>query len=169
MHEVINHEEQDDETAPRHRAGCITEDEISVVALVTHGSRRAAAQRQLHGCNDVNEHGGEENEAYEPEQLTVAEKGLAKRAQPFRVMIESFPALIDLQVTEHVASDKPDEHNAGDRHGDLLADGRVPQGDNAAHLRLLRRAQLSSAIVSRTASADLPSAALSSFVSSTSS
>ena len=42
--------------------------------------------------------------------------------QPLRVVIVGLGTQIQLQVTEHVAEDEPEEHQAAQRHDRLLAD-----------------------------------------------
>jgi len=72
---------------------------------------------------------GEEDDPNGPQQRAVGKQRLAHRAEEHRVGVDGLGAEEDLQVAEHVRDDEADEHDAGHRHRDLLADHGAPQRD----------------------------------------
>ena len=63
----------------------------------------------------------------EPQEDRAGQGGDGDVAQPLAVVVDLLRPQVDLEVADHVGEHEPQEHDAGDGHGPLLADRRLVQ------------------------------------------
>ena len=72
---------------------------------------------------DVHQHCTDETEAQDPEQHRARHDGHEELTQELGVVVVLGGTEVHLQVAHHVHQHEPEQHDARDRHGVLLADG----------------------------------------------
>src|SRR6185503_5742252 len=130
MQKVENDEGNQQRSAPAHRPRGPARLDISFRGI-SDGSRSPAHASKLDRRYDMERHRNEQDDPYEPEQLSVAELRHTDFPKESGVRVDLVRSCEDLQIAEYVADHEADEDDAGDRHHDLLADHGVPEGDQA--------------------------------------
>src|SRR5688572_6069417 len=132
MEEVVDHECEDDDAAPRHGPGRKAEGQ-RVELLVPDFARRPALQHELNRGEDVNTHGEQQCEPRQPEELPSTEERIPKSAEALGVVIERLGPLVNFQISYHVADDEAPENEARRGHDDFLAYTGVNELEDARH------------------------------------
>lgn len=117
MREVINDKCQHDQSAHHH----VTRGECCFDVPLVHVRRRSGTlvfNRQLDGCVDVNNDGGQQKNSDQPEDRPEI-------TQMLRITVDPIWADEDLQIPEKMADYEQDQNNAGDRDDYFSANRRT--------------------------------------------
>ena len=127
--EVEAEVEQDDDAGPAHRP---TGDAGGLVVAgggVAAGLGPLVHPRQAPRRVDVEHERGDEPEASDPEEDGARQDRHEELTEELAVVVHLRRTLVDVQVADHVVGDEAHQHDAGDGHDPLLADGRSVELD----------------------------------------
>ena len=126
--EVEDDEEPDDDAGPAHRAaGGVGGLEVAAL-LVARAVRSVVHAREAVGRVDVEEEGADQPEPHQPQGDRAGQDRHEELSQELAVVVEVLGAQVHLQVPDGVGEHEPDDHQTGDRHHPLLADGGAVEG-----------------------------------------
>ncbi len=131
--EVEEHEDEDDHPRPAHGAAGVVGRQVGSRPGVVGGAGPPVHHREGVGGVDVEEEGGDEADAEDPQHHVLGHDREQEPAQTLGVEVDlGHPAHLgqeDLEVADQVGDEVTEEDDAGDGHHPLLADGGAVEVD----------------------------------------